>query len=194
HGTAAGPLLKTIEDMAAWVRAQIGDRPPRTVVLLGHSMGALAALEAAQAPAVCAVVLAGAAAQMPVHPDLLKKARETPEAAAALILKWGVAPAHAAAAEFLKGLLRPETLANDLAACDAYAAGEKTALAMRKPALVLAGEADKLASASAGRALAGMMPDARFCALAGCGHMLMLENAAETAREIKAFAAALEEF
>jgi len=107
HGRTDGELLPSIEKMAEWINARLADHSPQSVALLGHSMGALVALEAARHPAVQALVLMGAAAKMPVHPDLLKQAAEKPEAAMEMILKWGVSSAHPRA--ILGGTSRPDT-------------------------------------------------------------------------------------
>jgi aromatic-L-amino-acid decarboxylase len=163
------PALTSIEAMAAWVETQLKNHPPQSVVLMGHSMGALIALEAARHPSVAAIVLIGAAAQMPVHPDLLKQAATAPDTAAALILKWGVSPAHPEAVEILKRHMQPEALSNDLSACNAYQHGEAAARSIRQPALVLAGSDDKLTKAAAGQALADMLPNARFHLVAVAG-------------------------
>ena len=186
------PGLPSIEAIAAWVQRQLENYPRRSVVLMGHSMGALVALEAARHPAVSALVLIGAAAQMPVHPDLLEQAVAAPDAAAGLILKWGISPAHPHTSDILKQHMRPETLANDLSACNAYQGGEEAARNVSQSALVLGGSDDKLAKPVAIKALAEMMPDARFYLVQGSGHMLMIEAPAEIAKEISAFLAEIE--
>jgi len=186
------PPLPSIESMAAWLEAQLNKHTQGSVILMGHSMGALMVLEAAKNPAVTGVVLIGAAAQMPVHPDLLKQAQATPDVAAGLILKWGVSsaqPPDVAAA--VKLHMQSATLFNDLSACNAYQHGTAAAQAINKPALVLSGADDKLTKAEAGRALADLM-HARFQQFAGSGHMLMIENPVEIAKEINSFAAALQ--
>lgn len=191
HGAMSGPLLPSIEAMAAWVVETLRNHPPQSIILLGHSMGALVALEAAQHPAVAGLVLTGAAARMPVHPDLLKQAVAAPDAAAAMILKWGVSPAHPEAVEIVKKQMQPATLANDLMACNAYQHGAAAAQAIRRPALVLAGSDDKLTKAADGKALAEMMSGARFHLVSGSGHMLMVENPVEMAKEISLFMEAI---
>ena len=191
HGETPGPLLPSIGAMAEWVETQIKDYPAKSVVLMGHSMGALVALEAARHPAVAALVLMGAAVHMPVHPDLLKQASEAPSAAAGMILKWGVSSAHSQVAEALRSQMQPAALANDLTACNNYQNGAAAAKAVRQPVLVLSGSDDKLTKAAEGRALTDALPHARFHLIAGSGHMLMVEGPLETAREISTFIASL---
>jgi pimeloyl-ACP methyl ester carboxylesterase len=188
HGEDKTRPLSSLEDMAQWVMHRI-DGP---CVLIGHSMGALAALEASTHPAVVGLILLGAAAAMPVHPDLLKQARENPTAAADLILKWGIYAAHPDAPRLradLKDLMTKEAtaLASDLSACDAYRGGEAAARAFSKPVLVLAGENDKMAGDGGGAVLVNMFASAQLLTLPATGHMIMAENPALTAIAIKKF-------
>ena len=162
HGEKAGPLMGSIEAMAAWVGEQAESYPPHSIILMGHSMGALVALEAASHPSVAALVLMGASARMPVNQDLLKQAVSAPDAAARMILKWGISPAHPEAAEVLKGQMQPAALANDLTACNVYQRGETAAVAVRQPALVLSGADDKLTKPAEGKLLADLLPQSRW--------------------------------
>jgi pimeloyl-ACP methyl ester carboxylesterase len=190
HGKNGEALLPSIEKMAAWVEKQLGRHAPESVVLMGHSMGALVALEAAKNPAVGAVVLLGAAAKMPVHPDLLRQAAENPAAAADMILKWGVFSGHPEADALkssLKKQMQPETLLNDMKACDSYSGGAAAAKKINKPVLVIAGEHDKMTRPQDGKTLADMIKGAAFHLLSGAGHMVMVEKPSELAKEIKGF-------
>ncbi len=71
HGDSEGPALPSVGDLAAWAAAladALGDR----IHVIGHSMGAFIALEAAATSPdrVASVVLLGVGATMAVHPDL----------------------------------------------------------------------------------------------------------------------------
>lgn len=178
HGDGARPL-PSIAAMADWVKARI-DGP---CVLLGHSMGALVALEAADSPLVEKIVLMGAAAEMPVHPDLLKQAFAAPAAAAELILKWGVAGPGTEARESLRDAMILSALGPDLAACHDYKYMKKA----DKPALVLAGSGDKMVKPAASEALSHMFSQGKYQVLTGAGHMMMAEDPAATAAALKAF-------
>lgn len=191
-GTA---LLPDIAAMAAWVRERL-EGHPQDVMLVGHSMGALVALAAADAPSVVAVGLLGAALKMPVNPDLLKSAKETPNDAIGLIIKWGVNPAHpqvGAVRTVLGSLMHaanPAAVGCDLAACDSFTDGQACAAALRKPALVLSAEHDKMAKAIDGEALAKAIPGGEYRLLKDCGHMMMVEKPIDTAREMRDFISA----
>ena len=85
--------------------------------------------------------------------------------------------------------MQPAALANDLSACNAYQGGATAARATDKPALILAGADDKLTKPAAGQALADMLKQARFHLVPGSGHMLMVEDPVEIAKEISSFMA-----
>jgi pimeloyl-ACP methyl ester carboxylesterase len=193
HGGSEGALLPSIGKMAEWVHLHLADHPPQSVALMGHSMGALAALEAAGHPAVAALVLLGAAAKMPVHPELLHQAAADADTAVDMILKWGVSPVHPQAIAIRTVLkeqmeaMAPGALLNDLKACHVYQRGEEAAKKIRQPVLILSGLDDKLTRSADGKALAEMIPSAQFHVLPDCGHMPMVEKATETANEINVF-------
>lgn len=189
----SGGLLPAIQDMAAFLRERLRDQPPESHVLMGHSMGALVALEAAFDPAVCAVILLGAAAKMPVNAELLKTAADNPEEAGRLIAKWGVFSGHpkAEAMRTVVGAVlhatAPKAVGNDLQACNNYRDGEEAARALKKPALVLSGAEDKMTRVADSTALSGMIAGAKHVVLERCGHMIMVEKPIEAAAEIRKF-------
>lgn len=194
HDPKAGSaLLPDIPAMAAWLEDKL-DGHPQDVFLVGHSMGALVALAAASTDCVIGVGLLGASLKMPVNPDLLKSAKETPNDAIGMIIKWGVNPGHpqvGAVRTVLGSVMHganPAAIANDLAACDSFQGAEVLADALHKPVLVLSGEHDKLTRASDGEVLA-KAAHGEFRLLKDCGHMMMVEKPIDTAREIKEFIA-----
>jgi len=195
HDPKAGSaLLPDIPAMAAWVQEKL-DGHPQDVFLMGHSMGALVALAAADTSCVMGVGLLGAALEMPVNPELLKSAREAPNDAIGMLIKWGVYSGHpqVGAVRTVMGSVmhaaNPAAVANDLAACNVFKDAEKLAGALHKPVLVLSGEHDKLTKASDGEALAKAVHGSEYRLLKDCGHMMMIEKPIDTAREIKEFIA-----
>src|SRR5690606_20729020 len=85
HGRSEGPLLDSIEAMAEWVGRALDAAGTARAALVGHSMGAMVALEAASrlAGRVTHLALIGVAAAMPVHPDLLAASRDNRSLASA---------------------------------------------------------------------------------------------------------------
>lgn len=192
HGGIGGQALSSIEAMAGNLAPALGAFP--SVVLCGHSMGALVALALAAAlpPArLEALVLMGAGVLMPVNAQLLQTAAEDPDAAFAMILKWGVSKgADPALRERLaSGRIKPGpgVLACDLAACDAWRGSRDCAERIATPVLVLAGAEDKMTPPPGGQELAGLFSKADFRILPGTGHMIMAEKPSETAQAILDF-------
>ena len=195
HGRSEGPPLPTIEAMAAWLAAVIDTTGSKSAVsksaaLIGHSMGALIALEtAAHFPErVQSIVLIGAAAAMPVHPDLLAASAANDHAAIDMVNLWGhghtaglggsCAPGlwMVGAAERILEKAAPGVLHNDLKACNAYRADLAAVAQVGAPALLICGERDQMTPFKGGRALAASIPGATIVALKGAGHMLLAER------------------
>ena len=198
HGRSAGPMLGTIEDMAAWVLDCMTALGLGQAALVGHSMGALVALEAAamRPEAVHGLALLGVAPEMPVHPALLEAARDHPRRAAQMVNGWGFGrPAHRLAGPgggvWLAGLgaailaaADEGALYNDLKACADYKGGARAAARVACPVHLILGARDMMTPAKRGRALAEMISGAQVHRL-DCGHMIMA-SAARSVNELLA--------
>jgi pimeloyl-ACP methyl ester carboxylesterase len=190
HGRSEGSALGSIEALADWTARLIEAAGAGRAAVVGHSMGALVALEtAARAPdRVWALALLGAAAAMPVHPDLLAAAARGDHDAYDLVVSWGYGRrAHLGGARapglWMLGsglrLLergRDRTLGADLAACNAYKGGLDAAGRVRCPTLLLLGEADRMCPPAQARALAARIDDQRTVILPRAGHLMMIEQ------------------
>jgi pimeloyl-ACP methyl ester carboxylesterase len=190
HGRSAGTALASIEKLGDWIADLLDAAGANNATLVGHSMGALASLSAAaRHPArVAKLVLCGAAAKMPVHPDLIAAAENDPALARDLIVDWGFGGRGRIGGNTAVGLWLSTTaqrlidraasgvLATDLKACNAYADGEADAAKVACPALLVIGEADRMTPAKAGRALAQQIKGSTAVAIADCGHMMMVEQ------------------
>ncbi len=202
HGRSRGQTaLTSVEQAADWILDVAERTVDGPVVLIGHSLGALIALEAAarEPTRVGRLCLLGAAAAMPVHEDLLALADAGDGKAVDLMLDWGFGRRGKLGGSPLPGgwlfgtarnlLLRgdPAVLASDLHACAAYQGGEAAAGRVRCPTLVIVGAEDRMTPARAGRALAATIADARVVAIEEAGHMMMVETPDATLDALRGF-------
>lgn len=201
HGRSEGKPLDSIDKLGAWLGDLIAASGVSQAALVGHSMGALAAFEAAaQAPdRVTKVALLGISAPMAVHPDLLKAAQADETLASELVASWGFGRrahlgGHQAPGLWMLGgglsLLEagPKgALGIDLAACNAYQGGGGAAGKVKCPVLFLCGAADIMTPPKAAAALAKQVADAKIVTLPDAGHMMMIERPDATLAALKSF-------
>ena len=199
HGGSQGPALTDIGAMADWTARLIAAAGGQRAALVGHSMGALVALETAgRHPGVVAgMALLGAAAKMPVHPDLLAAAKANSHVAIDMVSLWGLGASAAlggakapglwmlGGAERLLEKAAPGVLHADLSACNAYEAGTAAAKVACATTLIL-GERDQMTPLARGRSLAALIENARTIVLPGAGHMSMIERPDEVLEALKA--------
>jgi pimeloyl-ACP methyl ester carboxylesterase len=190
HGRSGGSPLRAIGTMSAWVLAALDAVGVANAALVGHSMGALIALEAAAAAPdrVRALALLGVAERMPVHPDLQAAADAEERLAPELVSSWGhgrsghfggnPAPGLWMMGSALSLLERAPAgaLAADLAACNAYDGALAAAAHIRCPTLLLLGAADRMTPPAKAAPLAAAITSARTVILPDAGHMLMTEG------------------
>lgn len=190
HGTSAGTPLPSIGAMSAWLIALLDGFAAADLTLIGHSMGALIALETAAAvpERIRRLALIGAAAAMPVHADLLAAAKAGDHGAIDMVNLWGHGfraglGESAAPGLWMTGVgarilesARPGVLHADLAACAAYEGGIAAAARVTAAALVFCGEKDQMTPLKSGRALAAALPHATLVVAPGAGHMLPAER------------------
>jgi pimeloyl-ACP methyl ester carboxylesterase len=176
HGHSAGPALGSVEALADWTLALLDAAGVAQAALVGHSMGALIALEAAgRAPRrVTRLVMLGAAYPMKVSDALLDTARDTPLKAidmvnALSISSLGSKPAYPGPGSWLHGgnrVLMRRTLAaqpdinlfhHDFSLCDRYANGLQAAAKVQRPATLIVGARDQMTPPKAARELAQVL-------------------------------------
>jgi len=196
HGHSDGEALASIADMADWIAAFMDAAGVEIASVAGHSMGALISLDfAARYPEkVRAVGLLGAAAEMPVHPDLIKAAEDGGMLAPELITDWGFGTiAHTGghllpglwamgAAERLLADAKPGALAVDLKACDAYKDALAEAAKIDAPVALISGDEDKMTPLKNAKPLAEALADVTLSVLPKTGHMMMIERPREVAK------------
>ena len=199
HGRSEGAPLDSIQAIADWIPRLLDAAGLESAALVGHSMGALAALDcAARHPArVQALALLGVAGAMPVHPDLLAAAEANQHLAFELITSWAHGSTGHMGGLRMPGLwplgggeallerVKPGVLHNDLAACAAYEGGLEAAGRISCPTLLVIGAEDKMTPPKAALKLAGGIEGAQSITIAGAGHMMMNEKSDETLAALK---------
>lgn len=200
HGRSEGPALDSIAAMADWTARLIETAGLKQAALVGHSMGALVALDcAARHPdKVRALALCGVAVDMPVHPEMLESAKANTLKVQELMTFWGIGNALHKGGMVSPGLWlrreslavlagnRPDVIHSDLAACNAYKDAPQRAAAVTCPTVLVLGDGDLMTPAGKGKALAAALPGAKTVVVANSGHFMMVERPDETLEALKA--------
>jgi pimeloyl-ACP methyl ester carboxylesterase len=201
HGRSEGTPPNTIAGMADWITRFMDAAGVTQAILIGHSMGALIALDAAGRfpERVEKLVLMGVAETMPVHPDLLAAAEANQPLAPELIVFWGVGERSQigghpnpgfcvqGASEALLKISPDDMIANDLAACNEYSDGVESAKKVKCPTLFVLARDDKMTPPKKGLALAENITDARSVVIEESGHMMMAETPNQVFDALKGF-------
>ena len=199
HGRSEGQALHSIADMADWTAALIKAAGLKSAALVGHSMGALVALEtAARFPdQVRGLGLCGVAAEMPVHPEMLESAKANTLKVQELMTFWGMGNALHKGGMVSPGLwLRRESLAvlsrnqpgvihSDLAACNAYKDALVRAAEVKCPTVLVLGDGDLMTPSAKAKPLAAAIAGSRSVVIPNCGHFMMVERPDETLEALK---------
>jgi pimeloyl-ACP methyl ester carboxylesterase len=182
HGRSAGPPVASIAAMADWVFSAV---EAQKFCIVGHSMGALIAVEcAARQPArVERIALIGVAYPMKVSEVFLDAARRNDHAAYDMETIWGHAPQVPLGGNPNPGMwmygdalarlrrLAPGVLYNDLKACHDYQlAGE-----VKCPTLFVLGRRDVMTPPKAAAELQKKIVDSKSVLVNLSGHSLMAE-------------------
>jgi pimeloyl-ACP methyl ester carboxylesterase len=210
HMRSAGPALTTIESMAELIAGALRASGAERLMLVGHSMGSLVALELAPAlrDKVHGVVLIATAFPMRVSDALLDATKSSPPKAMEMINVWS----HSASiAAFDRKPSSPgpgfsnvwsnlrlmqrvaqrngsDVLRADFSACNAYQRGAQAAAELTCPALFILGTSDSMTPARAAQSLIDACKDATVVSLRGTGHSLMAENPDGVREALRLFA------
>jgi pimeloyl-ACP methyl ester carboxylesterase len=193
HGRSEGPALDSIDALAGWVFALLDTAGAKSAALVGHSMGALIALDAAarRPERVRALALCGCAAEMPVSEKLLSAGLAGEHAAYEMITAWGLGRrAHMGGAEapgtwMAGGTLRllehgrKGVVGIDLRACDRYKGSAAAVQMVKVPTVLVLGSNDRMSPAKAAAPLAAI-PGSKTIVIDQAGHMMMTEQPGRT--------------
>ena len=210
HGRSEPPAAASVPDIAARIAAALEPLASPRLLLVGHSMGSLIALEVARRmPArVAGIALAATAAPMRVSDALLAATRNDPAAAMDMINVWshslaiapfGVRPGNPGPGfnivwqnlrlmQRIAAVNGPQVLPTDFAACNAYDDALAAARELPCPALFVLGERDQMTPPKAARALIDAFAERTVVTLAATGHSMMAENPEGVRRALAQFA------
>ncbi|KAF3997924.1 alpha/beta fold hydrolase [Glaciimonas immobilis] len=204
HGRSLGAPLTTIEEMSDWMLELLSATGVTKVVLIGHSMGSLIALESASRSyypvSVRGIALLATAYPMKVSDELLHTVSNDQATAIAMVNKWSHGgfvhkPSSPGPGFDVLGCSKRlmERLAqqdrqnpaklkrassvfhSDFTACNIYKNGASAALAIRCPTLFLLGKRDVMTPPRASPALASVIAHAKVT-LVDSGHAMMAEQ------------------
>lgn len=201
HGRSDGPALASIGELADWLGRLLDAAGAEKAAVVGHSLGALVALEAASRlpDRVRAIALLGVAESMKVHPDLLNAAKADDHLAFELITAWGHARRSHLGGQRTPGMWMmggserllersaPGVLGTDLAACSDFDGAAAAAAKVTCPALFVLGEGDRMTTPKAARPLAEKIDDSRTVMVPEAGHMMMVEQSGRTLDALRGF-------
>lgn len=198
HLRSDGPPLESVEAIADRLAHVLRSASVSRMLVVGHSMGSLIALELAKRlpDAVAGIALVATAFPMRVADPLLNATRDAPAEALDMINVWShspsidgftrkpsnPAPGFSNIWQNLRLMQRirqrngDAVLPIDFAACNRYAAGLETAAALACPVLFVLGSSDAMTPPRAARSLIDACRSARVVTLPHAGHSLMAEN------------------
>ncbi len=189
-GMNTEPQPASIEEYARWLLASIDERELWDVVLAGHSMGALIAIEAASSGSkrLSGLIAMCPAEPMFVHPSLLAKAEDDPAEAVKMIAGWSYSPGARELHEHLitnhmaaTAALGPGVLASDLHACNNYENASTAAADIEIPATIVLSGDDHMTPRSAATPLLEAFDGSAVHVLEGSGHAIEHERPDEVA-------------
>lgn len=174
-GNKDGNVLSSIEAYADALAPMLTEE----VIVVGHSMGGLIALELAlRSPQVVGVVLAASHVRLPVHPKILTQlaAGDFPESL--FRASYSKAVDESILAEERQELsIHPTSVTHaDFLNCDRYRQGPETIRKLKVPVLAIYGADDRLLPPNAEQELLQLKPDAQVVTISEAGHYVMLEQ------------------
>jgi pimeloyl-ACP methyl ester carboxylesterase len=189
-----GPPLTTVAEMERFVSRILESEVRGDYLLAGHSLGGAIAIEHALASPMerlKGIVLLATGGRLRVHPLILQLFDQAARSGKLLPIPSGLYepggdPDLLAEAMRKRELTPVATGAVDWRAADRFDRMQDLG-EIRVPALVVAGADDALTPSKYAEFLAAKIPHAQLHILAGAGHMLVMERAAEVSKLIESF-------
>ncbi|WP_416900032.1 MAG: alpha/beta fold hydrolase [Minwuia sp.] len=203
-GASEGEVPDSVEDCGAWVHRVLDELEVGKAALIGHSMGALVALEAAgqQPDRITALGMLGVCYPLGVNDAFLAAAKDDLPLAIGLMNDWAHGPKAHLGGFQVPGLwmvgtdtrvieqAKPGVLHKCLTICSAYSGGEAAAAKVTCPTTVILGRNDQMTPTKLGRKTASMIKGSSVAELDDCGHMMMFEQPRALMRAIEPLLAA----
>jgi len=191
HGDSAASQGTSVESFADAVVAEVARTALHDVVLCGHSLGGVVALEIAlrRPEWLRACVILGGGAHLAVSPAILEGLERDFDATVSRVASYmwlERTPERLAYVERCMRNVGAEQVLADFRACDAYDASGRLG-GIDVPLLALTGERDKMTPPAQARELADRVRHGRARILSGAGHMLMHEVPADTNEAVRSF-------
>lgn len=190
HGLSKGSGHQTIVHYAQDIVALMDALELPQAILMGHSMGGAIAqwLTIEYPKRVKSLVLIGTGAKLAVNPMMIDGILKDTYETIATVNGWMWAKS---ASEELREQsaqmmhqTKPSVIQGDYIACDHFDVRDRLQ-EITVPTLVIAGEHDKMIRVNRSEELAENIPNADFVMLSRAGHMMMLEQPAETVQAIE---------
>ena len=195
HGNSEGPAIKSIEEIAEWIKKLMEKLKINEISYIGHSQGCLIGLEfASRFPKLIkSLNLIGGSYELPVNPDLINYADGGNMKSVELMMRWG----YEGVKKFIGGnpvqkiINSPrqvqEGLAIDLRACNNYKNGLKAVSKINCPTLCILGDKDKMVPLDKGKQMAEKIKNSELKIIQECGHMIIIEKAFEMREIVRNF-------
>lgn len=194
HGRSERPPLETVEAMADWVGRLLDAAGAGTAALVGHSMGAGVAIEAAArfGERIAAIALCGTAARMPVNDTLLGAGHAGDHAAIDMITEWGFDRRAQTGGSQVPGLWMTGAglrllergakglIGTDLQASNDYQGAVVAAGKLTCKVLFVVGDQDKMTPMKGLAPLTDVLRNYDIAVIPKCGHMMMVEYPGKT--------------
>jgi len=190
HGRSEGEPLTSIDAMSDWVSKAMGELYVADCAIVGHSMGALVALNfAARYPEQTRVLaLLGPSTPMSVTDGLLTAARDNHHDAIDMANTWSHSSFGHMGGNENPGLCmtmsgqrllekaKKDVFFTDLDACNEFTNGDKLAGQITADTLVIIGEQDRMTTAVNAQDVANKITNSRVIRLNPCGHSMLSEQ------------------